>query len=62
MSKLEATATNGTAERSTPGDGAPKQTNIDRRGATRQVPLEVLCLGLSRTGTNCELPVLCTCS
>ncbi|KAJ7216000.1 P-loop containing nucleoside triphosphate hydrolase protein [Mycena pura] len=25
--------------------------NVDRRGATRRVPMEVLCLGFSRTGT-----------
>lgn len=36
-----------------PGDIASLafQTNIDRRHATRKVPLRVLCLGLSRTGT-----------
>jgi hypothetical protein len=36
-----------------PGDIAslPYQTNIDRRHCKRTVPLRVLCLGLSRTGT-----------
>jgi hypothetical protein len=36
-----------------PGDMAslPYQTDIDRRHCTRTVPLRVLCLGLSRTGT-----------
>lgn len=36
-----------------PGDMAslPYQTHINRRNATRTVPLRVLCLGLSRTGT-----------
>lgn len=29
----------------------PAPTSIDRRGATRTVPLKVLCLGCSRTGT-----------
>lgn len=29
----------------------PYQTNIDRRHCTRTVPLRVLCLGFSRTGT-----------
>jgi hypothetical protein len=36
-----------------PGDMAslPYQTKIDRRHCTRTVPLRILCLGLSRTGT-----------
>lgn len=36
-----------------PGDMAslPHQTNIDRRHCTRTVPMRVLCLGPSRTGT-----------
>lgn len=36
-----------------PGDPAslPYQTSINRRHATRTVPLRLLCLGLSRTGT-----------
>jgi hypothetical protein len=35
--------------------------NVERRGATRKVPMEVLGLGFSRTGTACTLttfPVL----
>ncbi|RMZ16196.1 hypothetical protein D0860_01211 [Hortaea werneckii] len=37
-----------------PGDMASLayQTNIDRRHCTRTVPLRVICLGLSRTGTT----------
>lgn len=30
------------------------QTNIDRTGRERVVPMEVLSLGLGRTGTMCE--------
>lgn len=30
------------------------QTNIDRTGHKRVVPMEVLSLGLGRTGTMCE--------
>lgn len=30
-----------------------KDCTIDRRHSTRQVPLEVLALGLGRTGTDC---------
>lgn len=33
--------------------GTPK-SNIDRRQCSRVVPLKVLCLGLSRTGTQCK--------
>lgn len=32
-------------------------TNIDRRTCTRTVPLKVICLGLSRSGTSCESPI-----
>jgi hypothetical protein len=31
-----------------------KQTNIDRRGCERVVPMEILSLGMGRTGTMCE--------
>lgn len=37
-----------------PGAAGFHQTNIDRRNAKRVVPLKLLCLGLSRTGTACE--------
>lgn len=30
------------------------QTNIDRRGCERVVPMEILSLGMGRTGTMCE--------
>lgn len=30
------------------------QTNVDRTGLKRVVPMEVLSLGLGRTGTMCE--------
>lgn len=33
---------------------SPSTTNIDRSKCRRTVPLEVLVLGLSRTGTTCE--------
>jgi hypothetical protein len=31
-----------------------KQTNIDRRGCVRVVPMEILSLGMGRTGTMCK--------
>lgn len=31
-----------------------RTTNIDRRQCSRVVPLKILCLGLSRTGTSCQ--------
>ena len=30
------------------------QTNIDRRGCERVVPMEILSLGMGRTGTMCK--------
>lgn len=41
------------------GDGREKRlqaisTHIDRRTCQRVVPMEVLCLGMSRTGTDCK--------
>lgn len=35
--------------------GKPKFTNIDRSKATRVVPMEVLVLGMPKTGTSCML-------
>jgi hypothetical protein len=32
-----------------------KQTNVDRRGCERVVPMEILSLGMGRTGTMCKL-------
>jgi hypothetical protein len=31
------------------------QTNIDRKGCKRVVPMEILSLGMGRTGTMCKL-------
>ena len=36
----------------------PPETDIDRSKCTRVVPMRVLCLGLSRTGTNCKIPTI----
>jgi hypothetical protein len=33
-----------------------KDTDVNRRQCTRQVPMKVLILGVGRTGTACLLP------
>jgi hypothetical protein len=35
------------------------QTNIDRRGCKRIVPMEILSLGMGRTGTMCKFIAFC---
>jgi hypothetical protein len=42
------------AEKPKPKLGRPLFTNIDRSKCTRVVPLEVMVLGLPKTGTSCK--------
>jgi len=47
--------TTAVADKRTMFDLSEHTTNIDRRTCKRVVPMEVLDLGLSRTGTSCTL-------
>jgi len=47
--------TTAVAEKRTMFDLSEHTTNIDRRTCKRVVPMEVLDLGLSRTGTSCTI-------